>query len=286
MENQSSFLPLSPAGRRYGLFKDNPQHPAKKLFRLVAPKGIVLPAAATTSQWMGPIRDQGDEGSCTGQMGAEIRDLLYRKLYLFEKDRIIPANAFESSASFVYKCNLIADGDLGNDVGSTIHQTFITLNQKGACLNSQEPYSDKDYSIAPTGDAYAEAMVYKGGSYHSIADLTTIKACIASGYSVGLGINVYESFESEWEKPGFMPMPKEGEQLLGGHAQHVMDYDDNIEFPDGSKGGLLVQNSWGSGWGINAPGRTDGGCYWMPYAFAESSDVSDIWMIHLGPTWK
>lgn len=77
------------------------------------------------------------------------------------------------------------------------------------------------------------------------------------------------------------------EDLLGGHAQHFMDYDDTLEFPDGTKGGFLVQNSWGSGWGISAPSRSDGGCYWMPYEYAQDPTLlSDTWVIHLGPAWK
>ena len=284
-------LPVSPAGRRYGLYRDNPLSPAKILLKLQAPAGIVLPPKAGTSQWMGKIRNQGNEGSCTGQMGGGIRDLLYRKQFLFEKDRTVAPADFQTAASFVYKCNLIADGDLGQDAGSTIHQTFITLNQKGACLESQEPYSDSDYSVAPTADQYTEALVYKAGSYHSIPDLLSIKACIASGYSVGFGITVYESFEGTWAQPGFMPMPKTNtEQILGGHAQHAMDYDDTLEFPDGNVGGLLIQNSWGGSdiWpmGISAPGRTDGGCYHMPYAFVNAGLANDIWMIHLSGPWK
>jgi C1A family cysteine protease len=239
---------------------------------------------------MGPIRNQADSGSCTGQLGAEIRDLLYRKLYLFEQNKTVPPANFMAAAAFVYACNLIADGDLGQDAGSTIHQTFITLNQKGACLDSQDPYSDTtDYTAAPTTAQYADALVYKGGAYHTLADLPTIKACIASGYSCGFGIDVYSSFEGTWAKPGFLPMPDTStEQLLGGHAQHIVAYDDTAEFPDGTAGGLLIQNSWGGSdiWpmGISAPGRTDGGCYWMPYAYVPAY-ASDIWMMHLGTAW-
>jgi C1A family cysteine protease len=280
------FLPVSPAGRRYGRFADNPNHPARTLLALHVPANTPLPPKASTSQWMGFIRNQGQLGSCTGQMGAEIRDLLYRKLFLFEKNKTVPAAKFQASALFVYKNNLIADGDLGTDAGSTIHQTVITLNQKGACLESQEPYSDTDFSVVPTASQYTEGLVYKTGAYHYLPDITAMKACIASGYSFGCGINVHSSFEGTWEQPGFMPMPNvKTEQLLGGHAQHYTDYDDTIQFPDGSTGGFFVQNSWGGSdiWpmGISAPGRTDGGCYWTPYAYVNAGLVTDSWICHL-----
>jgi hypothetical protein len=60
-------------------------------------------------------------------------------------------------------------------------------------------------------------------------------------------------------------------------------------------GGLFIQNSWGdqSVWpeGINAPGATDGGCYWMPYGFVTLDDptngpcTSDAWINHTGAPW-
>jgi hypothetical protein len=282
----NDFLELSAAKRRYGLYRDNLQAPARKLLALQIPPALQLPVRATTSQWMGKIRDQGQEGSCTGQLGAAYRDALYRKLYLFEKNKEVQPVDLMLSAAFVYQCNLIADGDLGYDVGSTIHQTFITLNRKGACLESQEPYLNISYSLVPTDTEYAQAQEYRGGSYHFLPSLAEIKASIASGYSVGFGIDVYESFEdSELAKTGYMPLPKASEQLLGGHAQHGMDYDDEIKFSDGSAGGVFIQNSWGSDWGISAAGRTDRGCYWMPYAYF-ADHVHDAWMMHLGPAWK
>ena len=291
----ASILPLSAGGRRYGRYRDNPYHPAKTLLRITAPSNLVLPPKATTSQWAGPIRDQSQRGACTGFMKAEYRDWLYRKLFMWEKNQTVAAADFVSSADFAYRTNLIADGDLGQDNGSTIHQSFVTMNQLGVCLDSQEPYSDSsDLSVAPTAAQYAEALVYKGGPYHSLPTLQEVKMSIASGYAVGFGINVYESFEGDQlASTGFMPMPAAGEKLLGGHAQLALDYDDTIEFPDGSKGGVLVQNSWGSSFGASMPGRTDRGCYFMPFAFFSYNDpngnglgCSDQWIMHESVVWK
>jgi len=289
-----SFLKLSPAGRRYGRYPDNPFSPAKTLLKITAPSNLVLPPTATTSQWMGPIRDQAQEGSCTGQLKAEYRDWMYRKLYMFEKDKTIATADFMSSAAFAYQTNLAADGDIGQDAGSTIHTTFKTLNKFGVCLAPQEPYLGTDYMSAPTQQEYAEALIYKGGPYHSLPTLTDVKFSISSGYAVGIGINVYSSFEeTQIQTTGFMPMPAPGESLLGGHAQLVLDYNDTIAFPDETTGGVFIQNSWGSSWGISAQGRTDGGCYWMPYAFfnyqdpsGNGSGVSDMWMMHEGSIWQ
>ena len=280
-------LPISPSGRRYGRFHDNPNHPARVRLAYRPAPGLVLPPKFDVWKYKGPTRDQGQEGSCTGQMGAENIDALYRQFQMYEGDTSIPPGKFMASAEFVYLCNLIADGDLGQDAGSSIHQTYINLDRKGACLNSQMPYHDDQYSKAPSALQYSEAARYRVGAYHYLPTLLAMKSVIASGYSFGAGIDVYESFEGDWSTTGLMPMPNVSkEQLLGGHAQHFMAYDDALKFPGGYVGGLGVQNSWGDSWGVNAPGHGDGGCYWMPYAFVDAGYLTDAWVAHLGKPWK
>lgn len=298
-----SFLPLSPAGRRYGRFPDNPHSPARRLLAQPADPAIIMPATAMgLCQYKGPTRDQGQEGSCTGHAGAEKVDLDYRRYWDGWPDHSIPPGKFEASAEFVYLCNLIADGDLGTDAGSSLQQTALSLNQKGACTNAGMPYSDNQYSTAPDAAQYANGLLYRMRAHHYLPDLQAMKACLAPnpagpGRSFIFGFSVYDSFEGTWAKPGFMPMPNlKTEQLLGGHANHALGYDDTIVFPDGSKGGIFCQNSWGDKnvWpqGIDAPGHTDGGMYWMPYAFFTGNDpvnglfVSDAWVNHTGAPAK
>lgn len=291
------YLPVSPAGRTYGRFPDNPKHPARSLRALLAKPSIALPPTALELvPFKGPTRDQKNKGSCTGQAGAEKVDLDYRQFTDWQ-DRTIDPAKFMASAEFVYLCNLIGDGDLGTDAGSSLHQTAITISRYGACPNSVMPYSDKQFSRPPSGAQYAAAELYRMQPYHYLPDLQSMKACLAPstagpGHSFIFGINVYDSFEADWQVPGFMPVPDlRTESFLGGHAQHAIGYDDTITFPDGSKGGFLVQNSWGSDWGISAPGHSDGGCYWLPYAFAKLNDpvngpcVDDAWISHCGPKW-
>jgi C1A family cysteine protease len=297
----ADYLPISPAGHRYGRFRDNPYSPARTIRTMRANPSVVLPSTAMgLCAYKGPTRDQGQEGSCCGQAGAEKQDLDYRQFSNWPDRSILPAK-FMASAEFVYLCDLIADGNLGNDAGSSLHQTAITISQKGACINSIMPYNDTQFSTPPNAAQYANGLLYRMEPYHFLPDLPSMKACLAPstagpGHSFIFGINVYDSFEGNWAEPGFMPVPNLAtESYLGGHAQHAIGYDDTIKFPDGSQGGLFVQNSWGDqsvwNWGINAPGSTDGGCYWMPYEFVALNDptngpcVSDQWISHTGPIW-
>src|ERR1017187_9898825 len=101
-----SFIPLSPAGRRYGRFPDNPFSPARKLRALPANPAIVLPPTAMElCAYKGPTRNQGQEGSCSGQAGAEKIDLDYRQFSAGWPDRSVAAAQFQASAEFVYLCN-------------------------------------------------------------------------------------------------------------------------------------------------------------------------------------
>jgi len=63
---------------------------------------------------------------------------------------------------------------------------------------------------------------------------------------------------------GIMPMPKKGEQVLGGHCVAMVGYDD-------SKQVIICRNSWGADWGM-------AGYFTMPYAFL-AKNCSDLWQV-------
>ena len=51
----------------------------------------------------------------------------------------------------------------------------------------------------------------------------------------------------------------------------AVGYDDNRRIGR-RKGALLIQNSWGTGWG-------DKGFGWLPYAYVESGLAVDFWSL-------
>lgn len=63
-------------------------------------------------------------------------------------------------------------------------------------------------------------------------------------------------------------MPRDGEQVLGGHAVVAVGYDDDDRV-------FISRNSWGDGWG-------DAGYFYMPYAYLLDDNLSDdFWTIRL-----
>jgi C1A family cysteine protease len=255
-------LSISPAGRRYGYIRNPPDHRDFGISSLAL--GVTEPSPSfSLKPWLGPVKDQGDEGSCTAHTGTENSEFLYRK-YRGESPIFSPA--------YLYYLARVIDGDPNDDAGSTGRSTCIALQKYGVCLESQDPYVAGQYAIPPTTEQTQDALAYKSGAYHFLSTVQDIKSCIASGYCCMIGFTVYQSFESIGAD-GMMPSPnKSTEQVLGGHETLVYGYDD-------SKGTLDVLNSWGASWG-------DFGSFHMKYSDAADPDIlMDCVIQHLGKAW-
>ncbi|MGH9770081.1 MAG: C1 family peptidase [Candidatus Acidiferrales bacterium] len=219
-----------------------------------------------------PIYDQGELGSCTANAG-----VLYRR-FLAQRFNKYSAPDEDLSRLFLYyqERKLPWNNDVAEDGGAAIRDLFYVLAHTGVCPEVDDPYVQQDFDSSPMNDSsedLAQAARFRLGAYHRIPSVEIAKSVLASGYAVALGFTVYESFEDIGAE-GIMPMPKPGEQAIGGHAVVIRGYDDQ-------KSGFLIQNSWGPGWG-------DRGCFWMPYAFLENAALSqfDMWMGHLGKPWR
>ncbi len=89
-----------------------------------------------------------------------------------------------------------------------------------------------------------------------------MNAALAQGIDFVVGFTVYESFEAIGPD-GVVPMPRRREQVLGGHDNLCVDYDDNLH-----GGCFITRNPWGPGFG-------DKGYLYFPYGFLASSQFGD-----------
>jgi C1A family cysteine protease len=222
-----------------------------------------IPRVVDLRPWQGPIKDQGDEGSCTGHAGSSDVELIFRK-YRNEAPILSPG--------FVYAQELIAEGTFPEDDGAMPRTICQVLSEFGVAEASVDPYIPGQIS-KPSADAVKNALLYKLGGYHRLAGLPDVLSCLGNEtpWPVLVGFAVYESFESdEVANTGVMPVPNVNkEEFLGGHEVLAIGY-------DSSKHALLCQNSWGDSWG-------ERGHFWMPYAaVADQNICSDLWIIHLG----
>lgn len=258
---------VTPGGRYLGGRKDRPDTNDFTV-NILSHLGIAAPLPPRADVLHGltlPVYNQGQLGSCTANTGALFRRWLAQRfpklsaadrdlsrLFLYYEERALPWNH-----------------STGEDSGAEIRDIFKVLAKTGICPESDDPYNVKRFAVAPTEKDLVDAQAYRIGAYHRLVNLHTAKSCLASGYPLALGFPVYDSFDSIGAD-GVMPMPQAGEQLQGGHAVFCHGYDDD-------RGALVIQNSWGAGWGA-------GGHFYMPYAFVEKyADAIDMWTAHLGP---
>jgi C1A family cysteine protease len=272
-------LPVSHAGRRYGWKKD--AYDGRD--RLFARKpSATLPTVTNNRIYCGPIKDQGQEGSCTAHGWTAIWEMEFRK-FLGQTPVFSP--------QFLYYLEREMEGTLPDDAGADSRTGARCITKYGLCLESDDPYDTSKMNVPPTAEQLADAIPWRSGAYHRLNNLLDIKSCLADqgpnipGHPFTVGFMVYESFEgSAIEKTGLMPMPEAGESALGGHLVAAVDYDDSVKCPGAKAGAVLCQNSWGS-WGTDA-GTGKRGFFWMPYDYiTDSSSAFDLWILHHGRPW-
>lgn len=263
-------LALSPRGRRYGYIPNAPDHRDFGAARLHFAPSLRF-SEHFLDEWLGPVRDQGDEGSCTAQSSAGDQDFQLRHYDPRFKDK--PELTPVMSAQFIYRLSRVKNGTQNQDSGSDGRTTCQVLNEFGTCTEKSWPYVAGDIMREPTTEQLAEAATFKSGAYHFLYTVDDMKSCIASEYCFRLGFAVFESFE---EKTGSTTVysPKHGESLMGYHEVLVKGYSDS-QFG----GAFSVRNSWGKSWGV-------GGDFWLPYdVIVDKKIFSDAVIQHRGKRW-
>jgi C1A family cysteine protease len=238
-----------------------------------------VPSSADLRNGYRSIKDQGKLGACTAFSAVSVMEYLVSK------------NADLSELYFYYQ-ERAEDGDIAEDEGSTISRSATVATTVGTCLENLDPYVVADFANTPGSKADTDAPNHKVKTKYKI---TTIEDIL---YSVGvlkkpvlIGIDVYESFENIGSD-GYVPMPNQDEELLGGHALNICGYfyknegilQDVLENVEEKIAKLLlkkkynglyfiVRNSWSESFG-------DKGYIYMPVEFLQKYS-SDWWHIDL-----
>ncbi len=247
--------------------------PAYRMISRITP---TLPPVYDGRKYCGMIKDQGAEGSCTGHTGAEAGEWIFRA-YLGKAPTFSP--------QYTYAKELIAQGSFPNDVGSDGVTLCNTLIVNGLCEESVYPYIAGQIA-QPTPEQDANAALHRMGAYHGLTGSSVALSVLGdpTPWPVEIGFTVYESFESPaLENTGIMPLPGPGEKVLGGHETLIIGYD--VGYlpslrPYNCPPAVLVQNSWGGGWGWNGSGD-----FWMPIPILDATDT-DLKIAHSGHPWK
>lgn len=263
-------MTLSPKGHKF-----DRKIPAPLPSHMMLDRATILQTVVDLRQWNGPLKNQGNEGACTGHAGTEGGEWIYRKYY--SKNPIF-------SPQYTYAKELQAQGSFPNDVGSDGTTLCEVIIANGFCELSAFPYVAGQI-IAPDADQDADAAKWKiVGAYHGLNGSQTALSVITDStpWCVEMGFTVYESFESSTGDTGiYNPFP--GEATLGGHEVLIVGCDIGTTptlRPVGCPPAVLVMNSWGTGWGWEGSGY-----FWAVLSVLDDPQT-DLKVFHAGKPWK
>ena len=233
--------------------------------RLASAPPVVLPPSVDLRPLCSPIVDQGELGSCTAN--AWVSGL--REFLLLKEGKPLD----RLSRLFLYYQERLDEGAVQEDAGANLKDGGDCLINHGVCKEALDPYDISTFKNPPSAAAMAEAPDFKVRKYMQLTSLGAVKACLAQGYPVVMGMNVYDHMQSEQAaKLGSVACPRQGEQALGGHAVTIVGYKDTPKGPGYWKDGgyLIVRNSWGTSWGLQ-------GYFKIAYAYVTLGYAFEFW---------
>lgn len=250
-------------GHSYGWVPSPPDPRDYDLSPSEAEQALPLPAEFSLRSHMPPVYDQGQLGSCTANaIGGSVE---YQQMRQGEVEAT-------PSRLFIYWNERKIEGTVNQDAGAVIRDGMKVVATIGAPPESDWPYDIAKFREKPPAQAFTDAKLHEATVYGRVTQTQlALQTSIHNHRPVVFGFTVYESFESQAVADnGIVPMPRSGEQILGGHAVLAVGWK-----PINGDLYFECRNSWGPDWG-------DAGYFWMPAAYLEDSSLaSDLWHIKL-----
>jgi C1A family cysteine protease len=249
-----------PNSHGHGWKPDTPDYRDHYLSTLIkAPKRITGPVALK-AEFLPPVRDQGQLGSCTG-FGAT-GALMYK---LRERKREV-----QLSALYAYYQARVVEGSVAEDAGAEIRDVIKQAAKVGVALEKCWPYNSRKFSKTPTKTATNSAQAHQVARYYRCDDpsggdraktVEMILSALVSDLPVVFGFACYANLDDG--RDGHIPMPRGA--LEGGHCVWIVGADPATrEFK--------FQNSWAADWG-------DKGYGYLPFDYVIRGLADDAWAI-------
>jgi C1A family cysteine protease len=267
-DQKSSVLTITPWGKEtpYKLLPLGkkslvPAHIALYKHQPKPDEKITFPDIIDLSSLTGPVYDQGQIGSCVANaFSADWR-------YLLRKEGQTVINPSRLFLYLVTRAYIVGENPL-TDSGSSLLQAIQAGVKYGVCTNILWPYDTTKYNEIPPSKCFQDALNHKVVTYATVnQDANSIISCLHNGYPVVIGIEVYQSFESQTvAETGVVPLPNiQTETLLGGHALCLVGVNQTAKT-------FLIQNSWGN-WGAK-------GLCTLPYDYVLNPQLTfELWVV-------
>lgn len=212
------------------------------------------------------IRDQGQEGACTGFGLAAVIDYLNEGRV---RDGVLDSPWEEVSTRMLYEMARQHDRWPGEDYdGSSARGAMKGWHKNGVC-----PEADWEYVVGDTGALTSErtekALRYPLGAYYRVLPRRSdFQAAILEAQVLFATARVHVG----WNDPRGGVIRFHPEAETGGHAFAVIGYTEE---------GFIIQNSWGTDWGgLEVGGRVVPGlALWTYEDFDES--LMDAWVARM-----
>ena len=183
-----------------------------------------------------PIRDQGQEGACTGFGSTGCVETVLGLSYPL-------------SAQMAYFNARVPEASQNQDAGASVGDAVAGIVKYGCATEAIYPYvATLGYAVRPTVDAYVSGMDLKPKikGVQQINGLSDLKHALANRLPVVFGFAVPDYFESdEVANTGWVRLPTARDQFLGGHCVFADGFDDRVAEPF-----IWAANSWSPDWGL------------------------------------
>ncbi len=215
----------------------------------------ILPRTIDNREECTAIRNQGEEGTCTGHALVAVAELLYwRKLGR-------PPNLSERWA--YEKAKLHDEWEGADYEGSSIRGAVKGWAAEGISPEKSWPYKSNKPG-EPKPDAATKATEFPIAKYERCLGIDNIKHAIHYRGCVIAGLSTHQGWFSTAGKAVIPFKPHYSPE--GGHAVALVGYDDRKEV-------LWVKNSWGKDWG-------KAGYAGLTYKDA-LVNIRDVWMVSI-----
>lgn len=249
--------------------------------RLVPLQTVRIPPAADGIRFA--VRDQGAEGSCTGQALAAVIDM--QNIAYHEAKADVPQRV---SARMLYEQARLFD-EFADDrlPGSSARGAIKAFFHNGVCGADLVPYVDGDVSFRLTAPIAKDAKRVTLGAYFRLQHiLNHYHAALNEAEAIFCTAMIHRGWRSEKvsAQGGRIRLPPGGAPkatLEGAHAFAIVGYDCT---------GFIVLNSWGPAWGgfdpadavpgqPSVPGGLPGAAHWSYEDWR--AHVLDAWVLRL-----
>lgn len=208
---------------------------------------------------VGPF-EQGDMGTCVANALAAA--------LMFDRQKQGLAK-FMPSRLYIYYNARVLDGTVEKDDGTTIRTALKGIAKHGFAHESLWGYDESLLTRKPPESVYKDGKRHYTTVYYSVdsTSLTSLRSCLASGYPIIIGFNMYDSFYDANMLGGYVKLPNDDSRLEGGHCVLIVGYDDESRQ-------FLIRNSWGSDVGDGT------GHFFMPYEYlTDKRYADDFWTV-------